>query len=62
VIVIIGALLTAWEWLRAGNSLLPLLRHVLSRERISSEALGLFLIVAGTLIWAFGDLAGELAH
>ena len=60
-IVIIGALVTAWDWLRAGNSLVPLLRHVLSRERMPPETLGLCLIVLGTLIGAFGDLAGQIA-
>ena len=39
----------------------PLLRHVLSRERMRPETLGLCLIVLGTLIWAFGDLAGQIA-
>ena len=46
----------------AGNKLVPLLRHVLSRERMPPETLGLCLIVLGTLIWAFGDLAGRLAR
>jgi drug/metabolite transporter (DMT)-like permease len=61
VIVIIGALVTAWDWLRAGNNLVPLLRHAPSRERMPPETLGLCLIVLSTLIWAFGDLAGRLA-
>ena len=61
VIVIIGALVTAWDSLRAGNSLVLLLRHVLSRERMPSQTLGLCLIVLGTLIWAFGDLVGQFA-
>lgn len=61
VIVIIGAVVTAWDWLRAGNSLVQLLRHALSRERMPSETVGLALIVLGTLIWAFGDLVGRLA-
>ena len=61
VIVIIGALLTTWDSLRAGNSPRRLLRHVFSRERMPSETLGMCLIVLGTLIWAFGDLAGRLA-
>jgi drug/metabolite transporter (DMT)-like permease len=61
VIVIIGALITAWDSLRAGNRPMLLLRHVFSRERMPSETLGLCLIVVGTLIWAFGDLAGRLA-
>ncbi|MGH6897168.1 MAG: hypothetical protein ACREJ5_11575 [Geminicoccaceae bacterium] len=60
-IVIIGALVTAWDWLRAGNNFVPLLRHVLSRERMPPETLGLCLIVLGTLIWALGDLAGRRA-
>jgi hypothetical protein len=58
VIVVIGAVVAAWDSLRAGNGLVPLLRHLSSRERLPSETLGLCLIVAGTLIWAFGDLAG----
>ncbi|MGH6904984.1 MAG: hypothetical protein ACREIR_19845 [Geminicoccaceae bacterium] len=61
VIVIIGALVTAWDWLRAGNDFIPLRRHVLSRERMPPDTLGLCLIVLGTLIWAFGDLAGRFA-
>ncbi|HSA80733.1 MAG TPA: hypothetical protein VLE23_07900, partial [Geminicoccaceae bacterium] len=61
VIVIIGALLTTWDSIVAGNNPLRLFRHVLSRERMPSETLGLCLIVLGTLIWAFGDLAGRLA-
>ena len=61
VIVIIGALVTAWDWLRAGNNLMLLLHHLFSRERLPSETLGLCLIVLGTLIWAFGDLAGQIA-
>jgi hypothetical protein len=40
---------------------LRLFRHVLSRERMPSETLGLCLIVLGTVIWAFGDLVGRLA-
>jgi drug/metabolite transporter (DMT)-like permease len=61
VIVIIGAVVTAWDWLRAGKSPMLLLRHVFSRERMPSQGLGLCLIVVGTLIWAFGDLAVRLA-
>jgi drug/metabolite transporter (DMT)-like permease len=61
VVVIIGALVTAWDSLRAGNSLMLVLHHAFSRERTPSQTLGLCLIVLGTLIWAFGGLAGRLA-
>jgi hypothetical protein len=61
VIVIIGALVTTWDSLRAGNSLMLMLAHLFSPERMPSQTLGLCLIVLGTLIWAFGDLAGQLA-
>lgn len=60
VIVVIGALVTAWESLREDEGVLAALRRIVSRQRRSTETLGLCLIVAGTLIWAFGDLVGVL--
>jgi drug/metabolite transporter (DMT)-like permease len=62
VIVIIGVLVTTWDSLRAGNSPMRLLRHVLSSERMPLQTVGLCLIVLGTLIWAFGDLLVPLAR
>jgi membrane-anchored protein YejM (alkaline phosphatase superfamily) len=60
VIAVIGALVTAWESLREDEGLLGVLRRIVSRERRSTETLGLCLMVAGALIWAFGDLVGVL--
>lgn len=56
VLVILGAVLTAWDSLAAGGGPLAEVRRVLSRERKPSETLGLTMMVVGTLIWAFGDL------
>lgn len=61
-LVILGAVMTAWDSLKAGNSPFLLLKHVLSRERMPSETLGLILMVLGTVIWAFGDLVRLIAH
>jgi hypothetical protein len=58
VIVIIGAVVAGWDSLAAGRGVLAMFRHVLSRDRMPSETEGLALMVLGTLIWAFGDLAG----
>jgi membrane-anchored protein YejM (alkaline phosphatase superfamily) len=60
VMVVIGALVTAWESLREDEGVLGALRRIVSRQRRSTETLGLCLMIAGTLIWAFGDLVGVL--
>lgn len=59
-VVIIGAVVAAWDSIRAGNSALLFARHLFSKERMPSESLGLALMVLGTLTWAFGDLLGDL--
>lgn len=56
ILVILGAVLTTWDGLRAGNNVMFMLKHALSRDRMPSETLGLGLMVVGTLIWALGDL------
>ncbi len=61
VLVIIGAVITAYDYLRAGSSVLMMVKHLLSRDRPPSETLGLALMVIGTIIWAFGDLAKYVA-
>lgn len=58
VIVIIGAVAAGWDSLRSGQGVLGMVRRVMSRDRMPSETEGLALMVIGTLIWAFGDLAG----
>lgn len=58
VIVIIGAAAAAWDSLQSGQGVLGMVRRVMSRDRMPSETEGLALMVIGTLIWAFGDLAG----
>lgn len=58
VIVIVGAVVAAWDSLQTGQGVLGMVRRVLSRDRMPSETEGLALMVIGTLIWAFGDLAG----
>jgi membrane-anchored protein YejM (alkaline phosphatase superfamily) len=60
VMVVIGALVTAWESLREDEGVLGALRRIVSRQRRSTETLGLCLMIAGILIWAFGDLVGVL--
>ena len=60
VIVIIGAIATAFDVLRSGNNPLMFLSRWFSPDRLPSETLGLILLVLGTLIWSFGDLAGNL--
>ena len=62
IIVIIGGVVAAWDSLAAGRGVVALVRHVLSRDRMPSETEGLALMVLGTLIWAFGDLAGVLVN
>ena len=59
--MIIGAVVTPRDSLRAGNGLKPMLHHLFSRERMPSQTLGLCLMVLGTLIWAFGDPFRRLA-
>jgi len=58
IIVIIGAVVATWDSLRSGLGVLDMVRRVFSRDRMPSETEGLVLMVLGTLIWSFGDLAG----
>ncbi len=62
VIVIIGAVVAAWDSLASGRGILAMVRHVLSRERMPSETEGMVLMMLGTVIWAFGDLAGHVVN
>lgn len=58
VLVILGAVLTAWDHLKAGTNVILMVKTAVSRDRMPSETLGLALMVVGTLIWALGDLVG----
>ena len=62
VIVIIGAVVATWDSLQSGEGVLGMARRVFSRGRKPSETEGLVQMVVGTLIWAFGDLAGLAAN
>jgi hypothetical protein len=59
VITLIGAVVAAWDAVRAGDGLMTLLRRLASRERTRFETLGLGLIAIGALIWTFGEVPGE---
>lgn len=61
VLVILGAVFAAFDSLAAGNNPFAILKRTLSRDRMPSETLGLALMVVGTLIWGFGDLAPRVA-